>query len=61
MQLIAQSRHTKICIHVFCKNGLKQDVLLLLLFNFALECPIRRVLGRPGGLKINWHTSASVV
>jgi len=33
----------KICLHVSCKNGLKQgDVLLPLLFNFALECTIRK-------------------
>jgi adenosyl cobinamide kinase/adenosyl cobinamide phosphate guanylyltransferase len=44
MKLIAESRQTKICIHVTCKNGLKQDVLLSLLFNFTLVCAIRRVL-----------------
>jgi hypothetical protein len=36
------------------KNGLKQsDALLLLLFNFAVECAIRRVYVNQNGLKLN--------
>jgi len=36
------------------KNGLKQgDVLLLLLFNFAVEYSIRRVHVNQDGLKLN--------
>jgi len=44
MKPVAESRKTKICLHVSCKNGLKLgDVLLPLLSNFALECAIRSV------------------
>jgi hypothetical protein len=43
------------CIHFSCKNGLKQDVLLPLFFNSALECAIRNVLGRTGELKIGTY------
>jgi len=36
------------------KNGLKQgDALLLLLFNFAVECAIRRVHVNQNGLKLS--------
>ena len=52
MKPIAESRQTKICIHVSCKNGLKQGVLLPLLFNFALECATRRVQADQEGLKL---------
>jgi len=44
MKPIAESRYKKICLHVSCKNGLKQgDVLLPLFLTVALECAIRRV------------------
>jgi len=44
MKPIAESRQTKICILVSFKNSLKQGgVLLPLVFNFTLECTIRRV------------------
>jgi hypothetical protein len=43
------------------KNGLKEgDALSPLLFNFALEYAIRKEgSGKPGGLEIEWYTSAS--
>jgi hypothetical protein len=43
------------------KNGLKQgDALSPWLFNFALEYTIRNS-GKPGGLEIEWYTSASAL
>jgi len=35
------------------KNGVKQDDLSSLIFNFALEYPIRRVQVNQGGFKLN--------
>jgi len=35
------------------KNGLKQDVLSPMIFNFALEYSFRRVQVNQGGLKLN--------
>jgi hypothetical protein len=52
MKLTAESRQTKICVHVSCKIGLKQNVSLPFISNFALECAIRRVLAGQGGLKL---------
>ena len=52
MKPTAESRHTMTCIHVFCKNRLKQDVLFGLLFTFALECATRRVQADEEGLKL---------
>ena len=40
------------------RNGLKQDALLLLVFNFAIEYAFRRVQVKPGWLEIKRHTSA---
>ena len=49
----ADSRQTKLCLHVSCKNGVKQgDVLLPFLLNFALECAIRKVQADKEGLKL---------
>jgi hypothetical protein len=52
--------YSKVCIckHLsdcfLIQNGLKQGATLkLLLFNFALECTIRNVLGNKVGLKLN--------
>jgi hypothetical protein len=46
----------QICKHLSdmfpVKNGLKQDALLPLLFNFAFEYAIRRVQGKTGGLLV---------
>jgi len=54
MKPVAESRYKKICLHVSCKNGLKQgDVLLPLLFNFALECVVRKVYADQEGLKLD--------
>ena len=42
-----------ICLRASCKNCLKQgDVLLPLLFNFALKCAFRRVQANQEGLKL---------
>jgi hypothetical protein len=35
------------------KNGFKQDAVLPLLFNFDLECAIRRVQANQAGSKLN--------
>ena len=49
----ADSRQTKTCLRVSCKNGLKQgDLLLPLLLNFALECASRRVQADQESLKL---------
>ena len=50
MKPIAESRQTKICLHVSCKK--RKDVLLPLLFNFALECAFRKVQVDQKGLKL---------
>ena len=53
MKPIAESRQTKICILVSFKNSLKQGgVLLPLVFNFTLECTIRRVQADKECLKL---------
>jgi hypothetical protein len=42
------------------QNGLKQGgAPSPLLFNFALECAIRKIIEKPGGTEITWDTSAS--
>jgi hypothetical protein len=42
------------------QNGLKQgDILSPLLFNFALQCAIRKIQKKPGGTEIKWDTSAA--
>jgi hypothetical protein len=41
-------------------NGLMEgDALSPLLLNFVVECAIRRVCGKPGGLEIKWYSSVS--
>ena len=53
MKPIAESRQAKKSLQVSCKNVLKQgDVLLPLLFNFALECASGRVQAEQEGLKL---------
>jgi hypothetical protein len=40
------------------QNGLEQDVLSPLLFNFTLEYAIRKVLRESGRFGVEWDTSA---
>jgi hypothetical protein len=41
------------------QNGPKQDAVSPLLFNFALEYAITKVLRKSGGIEIEWDTSPS--
>jgi len=52
-------RVAKYLFYIFpVTNGLQQDTLSPLYFNFALEYAIRMVSGNPGCLEIKWYTSA---
>jgi hypothetical protein len=58
-------KHSKVHIgkhlsdNFLIQNGLKQDALSPLLFNFALEYAIRKVHGKSDGTETEWDTSAS--
>ena len=61
-ELYSINRVGKLLSDIFpIPNGLQQDVLLPLYFNFALEYDIRMVSGIPGWLEIKWYTSASAL